>query len=914
MRWTIRRKLTLFTLLLVLISIGALGTYLYRVAEKSLSERIGQGMSIQASSMITQIDRMIYERFTNVQNWAGEEMMFDILTDDPQKRIADFLATMKKEYGFYKEIICADNSGKIIAASEKSLIGKNISGESWFQQVKSSVQPKVFDLAPSEIDNERTAILAAPIMTDSLVKQVRSSVKGNTELANMLAALEKWQPKTLGVLAAHLDWTQMIEMLNTMPVLEGKTQGPEAYALLINKKGLVITQPYFESRATMFRENLKDKGLTAAENAINGKNGFVNEMGRYEKQDLIGFSPSKGYRNFLGFGWAVLVFQDAGHALAPIQQIKIQTVSIGLLVAILATIMGIFLTRGMTKPLEELANFTRSVGKGDLTATVRVKSSDEIGALAASFNEMIHNLQSAKVNLTAAKDFADNIIRSMADLLFVVDPEGHIKTCNPAVSTILGYSENELLGRSVDTLFSDESRMDYAAMRGLEEGSVSNKDFELKNKAGDPVPMLVSATVLKDEHGTHQGVVLIAKDMREYKSLQGQFLEAQKMDAVGKLAGGIAHDFNNMLTVINGYSEMLLVKIKGQEKITSDLHQINRAGRKAASLTRQLLAFSRRHVVKPMVIDLNELIMGMKKMLQLITGENIELVILPLQGIWPIKIDPGEFEQVLTNLTVNARDAMPEGGKLIMATKNATVTALPEGLPIEGQLGDYTLLEIRDSGTGMTEEIKKRIFEPFFTTKPVGKGTGLGLATCFNVVKTAGGFIDVQTEIGKGTCFKIYLPRNHGKAQNITEDSAAAALPRGSETILLVEDDELVREFAGGLLKEHGYQVISVGNGSEALRAVEEKNLRGEKIHLLLTDVVMPRMGGRELAEKTQALIPDIKVILMSGYIDDEEVLQNIKESRTTFIPKPITPGVLMHKLRQVLEGDKSGEDNAQAA
>lgn len=902
MRLTIRTKLTVMIVFFVLIPLSFLGSHIYQVATAAIQESIGQSMRIQAAAMIEQIDRMLFERYHNVQGWAEEEMMIGILTDDADKRISEFLATLKKQYGLYEDIVTTDNAGKIAASSHPNLIGKSASEELWFRKI--STQPEILATVQtgSKFMQNYGALFAAPVMTETILKQVRATLDTETDKARMVEALETWAPKTLGIVAAWINWAEIIEFVNSIPVEEGESQSKEAYAILMSKEGLVISQPLFDDRAVIFREDLVKMGMEAAIHAAKGESGYTVETGRYGETAFVGYASSAGYRDFKGFGWSILIFQNADKALAPIKRLRLQVIGVALGVALAAGFMALILATGVSRPIEKLAEFTRVVGRGDLSARVPVRSSqDEVGMLAFSFNEMIGNLRKVKTDLTSARDFTDNIIKSIGDALIVLDPKGRIQTFNPALQKLLGYEEKELAGLSVDRLFTQEFQKNPSLMESLRRGEVSNAEAEVKAKDEGVIPVLFSATALRGPLNQFQGSVLIARDMRDYKSLQSKFLEAQKMDAVGRLAGGVAHDFNNMLTVINGYSEDILIGRGSAETIPKKVGEVLKAGRRAARLVAQLLSFSRRQVSKPANVDINPLIRGLDKMLKLITGVRIEVVALLSDNLWPVKLDSNLFEQMLTNLSVNARDAMPEGGKLVLETKNAAIEKTPTVSPEGVSPGDYVLLEVRDTGTGMTEEVKKRIFEPFFTTKPKGKGTGLGLATCFDFVKESHGFIEVETALGKGTAFKIYFPRAEGKAQNVLEQEIQKDLPPGSETILLVEDEDLVREFTYRALTGQGYQVIQAASGSDALRMIQEQG-RGE-IDILLTDVVMPGMDGRRLAEEVRKRFPAMKVIFMSGYVEDEDFFEAITQAGMTFLQKPVLASTLAFKIREVLDG-----------
>ncbi len=390
------------------------------------------------------------------------------------------------------------------------------------------------------------------------------------------------------------------------------------------------------------------------------------------------------------------------------------------------------------------------------------------------------------------------------------------------------------------------------------------------------------------------------EERAERRRMETQFIEAQKMEVVGQLTGGMAHDFNNILAVIMGYSELTIRKFGENEEIKSHLETIRSTAERAAGLTRQLLIFSRKQTVRPTVLDLNAVVQGLEKMLRRLIDENIEMLFVPGQEIGRVKADSGYVLQVLMNLVINARDAMPNGGKLTIATDNVTLDesyarAHPGATP-----GHYVMLSVSDTGVGMTGEVKARLFEPFFTTKPKGKGTGLGLATCQSIVQQSGGHIAVRTEAGQGTTFKVYFPRVEQMLDVVPRLDSSGPLPRGTETLLLVEDDPAVRHLAHDVLEAQGYRVLRAANGQEGLRVARE--IQGQPIGLVITDVVMPVMGGKAMAEWLKTSYPDLKVLFTSGYTDDAVIGWGMLESGVEFLPKPYAPATLIGKVREMLD------------
>lgn len=387
----------------------------------------------------------------------------------------------------------------------------------------------------------------------------------------------------------------------------------------------------------------------------------------------------------------------------------------------------------------------------------------------------------------------------------------------------------------------------------------------------------------------------------ERLKLEAELRQAQKMEAIGHMAGGIAHDFNNVLTAILSYASLARRHVPPDHPVYSKLVGIEESSQRAANLTHQLLAFARRQVVAPRVLNLNEVVLNLDKLLRRLINADIELVTLPGQNLSLVKVDPGQVEQVMVNLVVNARDAMPDGGKLTIRTENKVLTPQYAHQHVDVMPGEYVCLSVTDTGMGMTDEVKARIFDPFFTTKEPGKGTGLGLATCYGIVKQNGGHIQVESRPGRGTTFHIFLPAVAVSEADRVVSEPMTLLPQGEESILLVEDEPVVRQIVTELLEQQGYTVYTAVNGEDALRLLESNEIP-RQVDLLLTDIVMPRLTGTALADKVRGRYPELKIIFMSGYADESLVKQGTLEVGTAFIQKPFTLEVLARKIRQVLD------------
>jgi signal transduction histidine kinase/CheY-like chemotaxis protein len=419
-------------------------------------------------------------------------------------------------------------------------------------------------------------------------------------------------------------------------------------------------------------------------------------------------------------------------------------------------------------------------------------------------------------------------------------------------------------------------------------------------KDGTLVWVNVNMTVIRDTAGQPTRTMATIEDITERKRLEAQLFQSQKLETVGKLAGGVAHEFNSILTAIIGQSELLLGDLPAGSPLAQNATEISQAAGRAATLTRQLLAYGRKQFLQPETLDLNQVITSMEGMFRHLMGGDVDVRIVLAEGLRAVKADAGQIEQVIMNLAMNARDAMPNGGKLTLETANVSFDQERVGRDPELKPGDYVMLAITDTGTGMSAEVKARAFEPFFTTKGVGQGTGLGLSTCYGIIKQSGGHISVYSEPGQGTTFKIYLPQVEPQAKIPLQRLDSPDLPRGTETILLVEDDPALREMAATLLRRLGYTVLAAANGIEALSLKPQRD--SGPIDLLFTDVVMPHMSGKELSERVRALYPHTRTLFTSGYTENAIVHQGVLNPGVTLLQKPFTPSALALKLREVLD------------
>ena len=492
------------------------------------------------------------------------------------------------------------------------------------------------------------------------------------------------------------------------------------------------------------------------------------------------------------------------------------------------------------------------------------------------------------------------ITENAADMIAVVDTKGQRLYNSPSYEKLLGYSQEELGKTSAfEQIHADDRQAVVdAANDARRTGMGRTVQYRIRHKDGRWLTLESTASVVRNRDGEVEKLVVVNRDITERKQLEEQLYRSQKLEAIGRLSGGVAHDFNNLLGLMIGYSEALQDRIPPDDPYREAVDEIQNAGKRAAALTQQLLAFSRKQVLEPRILHLNTIILDVEKMLRRLLGEDIEMQLVLSPDTCSVKADRSQIEQVVLNLVVNARDAMPDGGKLIIETGNweldrSTVLRHPYVIP-----GPYAMLKVTDTGCGMDAALQSHIFEPFFTTKEKGKGTGLGLATAYGVIKQSGGYIWVDSEVGKGTTFRIYLPQVSAAAEAAPEVKAAPKVASERRTILIVEDERSLRKLTRKTLSDAGHKVFEAGDASEALEISRKTK---DAIDLLLTDVIMPGMSGKKLAEVLIAERPGIGVLYMSGYTDGEIATHGILDEGTAILRKPFTRDELMRRVEDAL-------------
>jgi PAS domain S-box-containing protein len=576
-------------------------------------------------------------------------------------------------------------------------------------------------------------------------------------------------------------------------------------------------------------------------------------------------------------------------------------------------------TRILLTGYADLSAVIRAVNEGKIFAYVaKPWNAEDLWLTVHNAAEHFHlaqELTSERQRLQAKTHLLDSILDCMGEGIVATDQSGKFLVFNRRAEKILGMGPVNVRpeGWAVEyglhlpdqktQIPSDQLPM----TRILNGENFVELDIFVKNRSVPGVAVAVTATPLTGDTGEVVGGISVLRDVTQQRLLEAQLMQSQKMEAIGQLAGGVAHDFNNLLAVIMGYGELLLGELVPDDPKGDDVSEMLAAAKRGVSLTRQLLAFSRQQMIQPAILTLNDLVEGIEKMLRRIIGEHIRLGTKLAPDLGHFRADASQVEQVLLNLTVNARDAMPEGGHLHIETRNARLDEAAAASQPGASAGEYIVLSVTDTGIGMSEETQKRVFEPFFTTKEVGKGTGLGLSTVYGIVRHSGGYIVLESQVGQGATFQIHFPRSESAEAAPSSEAPAPSLQKATETILVVEDDEAVRVVAARILREQGYTVLEARRASEARRVWEK---HGQDVDLLLTDVVMPDVNGPLLAEELARTRPGLRVLYMSGY-PGAGGLPRPQGNTLTCIEKPFTPSSLAAKVREMLGSNRAASESS---
>jgi PAS domain S-box-containing protein len=702
----------------------------------------------------------------------------------------------------------------------------------------------------------------------------------------------------IGVMKVVLNIEEVISILRK-PHLTGihKEHTRTGWKLLTHDGRLIYSSGDFK-----FLSRISDELLSQLKKQDTGSFMAVSST-QVKRKNLVSYASS----NVKGLDWILAIEHDTEEIFLPIDNLRNGILIISLAVTIFAILTGFLVSRYISRPVTKLRDAAIEIGKGNLDTQIEVRSRDEIGLLAQTFRQMASNIASDITELkrtqSALRESEQKyrlLFEESKDVVYMSTPEGKFLDINQAGIELFGYASKDDILRIdiIHDLYVNPADREKIQQILEKQGFIKDYEVVFKRKDFQHVTVLLTANAVKDEKGliiTYRGIMT---DITERKRLEQQLIQAQKMEAVGQLAGGIAHDFNNILTAIIGFGTLLKIETETSDLQRSYLTQILSAAERASNLTHALLAFSRKQIISPKQVNINEIILGVKNLLSRLIGEDIELSIFLADKGLTVMADGSQMEHVFMNLATNARDAMPDGGRLTISTERVELDREFIRAHGYGKPGAYVLISIEDSGSGIEEETKKRIFEPFFTTKDLGKGTGLGLSIAYGIIKQHDGLINVYSHPGIGTTFKIYLPLIRSKIEEM-KPADITVLKGGTETVLIAEDDVQVRELTKKVLAGFGYKVFEAKDGADAVKVFNEHK---DEIKLLILDVIMPKKNGKEVHDEIKKLRTEVKTIFISGYTADMIHKKGILEEGLNFISKPILPDELLRRVRDVLD------------
>ncbi len=891
-------RLTIATVALVLVSVATVGVVTYRNVETTIlaaeSDRVGQHVRLLAAELETRVrnaraDAVAFRSAVALAgiiraNLAGGVDPIDGTTEAQwRERFASrFVAELaaKPDYLQFRVIGVADN-GRELVRVERSLTDNAVRivpapelqqrGEANYVQEAIKLGPGEVYVAPIELNRQHGAIQVphAPVI------RVATAVHGP-------------DGRPFGVVVINVDLRPAFSRIRS-------AAGPGRQIYIVNGRGDYLVHPdprrefAFEFGAP-FRWQDEFPDLAKAVRAGEGGVRLIDDAAG----SRLGAAMAP-VRLLEGRSIAVIETVPYPLLIAPAIAVRDFTLLVGLIAVLAALALAIVLARSLTQPLVQMTGAVEAFSRGD-RADAPIGASGEIGLLARAFERMAADVQDKNRALLRETNERRRLFETTLDLILIVDRKGKLLQVSPSCTAILGYWPEEMIGGSAALfLYPDDLDSTREEMRAARKGrDTRNFDCRYVHKDGRIVPLAWTGVWSEPE----QRHYFIGRDMTERIRLEGQLRQSQKMDAIGQLTGGVAHDFNNMLTVITGTIDILAGAVAHDPKLAAIARMIDAAASRGAELTQHLLAFARKQPLQPRETDLNALIVDTARLLRPALGEQIEIESMLENDAWPALVDPGQLANAILNLAVNARDAMPDGGKLTLETANVILDEAYAKANSDATPGPYVMIAVSDTGAGIPAAIRDKVFEPFFTTKDVGKGTGLGLSMVYGLVKQSGGHIKIYSEQGHGTTIKLYLPRADEKSDWLREAMPLVALEGGNETILVVEDEELVRHYVVTQLESLGYRTVTTANAAEALSHVRQKLA----FDLLFTDVILPgSMNGRQLADEVRALRPDVKVLYTSGYTENAIVHHGRLDAGVLLLTKPYRKADLARMVRLAL-------------
>lgn len=832
--------------------------------QNEVEESLGQNALSLTQSKVQILKGDIHFHYELIKSLARLDVMQEVTFADGESELSDFLEDIRTSFLDYpfSYLVCLNSKGEVVAASDSELMKMDFSKTKIYEKTIQG-QSLVFNVGYIENANQYNLVFSEPI---------------------------RFGDQSIGVLFGASSWNVFVTFLE-------KAIGIEAYGevekvAFYQQDGILLV--YFSKESGFTKEDVKD--LLSAELVQQGKSGYLIEKTGSGKKILASYASATGFDDLPDLNLSLINIQKADKLHETILQEQIPLIVLIVNMILVLAVIAFFISKKITSPVKKLSSAMAHVAEGNYDKKVSYKSYDEIGTLVSSFNKMAESVKNAE------KKYA-SLVANLPGVVFhcLDDPDWTMKFISPAIQDISGYPATDFIEnkvRSYATIVhpADKELVERAVAAGLKEKRSYMLDYRIIHKDGSIrwVHEKGVGILSDDKNQAIDGIIL---DVTAAKEMEEELLQSQKMEGIGRLAGGVAHDFNNQLTVIVGYSELLLDSCKDQD-CKEKVKEILEAARRSSSLTRQLLAFSRRENAMPANVNLTNIVLEADKMIRRLMPDNIELVVVGAEEIGLMRIDPAQLEQILVNLCVNARDAISDNGKIVIETKEMHVDEDFVKKYPNVSVGDYIVLSVSDTGGGIPDTVRPYIFEPFFTTKEKGKGSGLGLSTVYGIVQQNQGFIHVYSEQTRGSCFKIYFPKIEGKETEQKQEEERPSLPKGNETILLAEDENAVRELAVSALKKQGYNVLVASNGEEALQLAKKET----QIDLLFTDLVMPLMGGHQLAKEIKPLFPKIKYLFTSGY--SEIALSELKDldTETNFIQKPYSVSTILVKLREILD------------